>query len=48
MKRQSALQWLVPLIAVLALFAAGIVFFYPGDGSSFSFATVRLFRSFLE
>jgi hypothetical protein len=41
MKRQAALNWLVPLIAVLALFAAGIGFFYPNEGSSFSFMTVR-------
>jgi hypothetical protein len=41
MKKQSALNWLVPLIAVLALFAAGIGWFYNNDGASFSFTTVR-------
>ena len=41
MKNQSALNWLVPLIAALALFAAGIGFFYPNSGSSFSFMAVR-------
>jgi len=41
MKNQSALNWLVPLIAVLAFFAAGIGLFYPNEGSSFSFMTVR-------
>jgi hypothetical protein len=41
MKQQSALYWLVPSIAVLALFAAGIGLFYPNTGSSFSFTAVR-------
>src|SRR5215207_8744025 len=41
MKNQSVLNWLVPLIAVLASFAAGIGLFYPNEGSSFSFMTVR-------
>jgi hypothetical protein len=41
MKKQSDLNWLVPLIAVLALFAAGIGLFYRHQGNSFSFATVR-------
>src|SRR5512134_205865 len=41
MKQQSALNWLVPLIVVLALFAAGIGLFYPNEGSPFSFMTVR-------
>ena len=41
MKQQSALNWLVPLIAVLALLAAGIGLFYPNEGSSFSFTAVR-------
>jgi hypothetical protein len=41
MKQQSALSWLVPSIAVLALFAAGIGLFYPNTGSSFSFIAVR-------
>jgi hypothetical protein len=41
MKQQSALNWLVPLIVVLALFAAGIGLFYPNEGSPFSFTAVR-------
>lgn len=41
MKQQSALNWLVPLIAVLALLAAGIGLFYPNEGSLFSFTAVR-------
>lgn len=41
MKQQPILYWLVPLIAVLALFAAGIGLFYADTGSSFSFMTVR-------
>lgn len=41
MKQQSVLNWLVPLIVVLALFAAGIGLFSPNTGSPFSFATVR-------
>ena len=41
MKIQSALSWLVPLIAVLALFAAGIGWFYPTEGSPFLFTAVR-------
>lgn len=41
MKQQSAFNWLVPLIVVLALFAAGIGLFYPNDGSLFSFTAVR-------
>lgn len=41
MKQQSALNWLVPLIAALALFAAGIGLFYPNEGSQFSFTAVR-------
>ena len=41
MKNQPALNWLVPLIAVLALFAAGTGFFYPNEGSPFSFTAVR-------
>lgn len=41
MKQQSALYWLVPLIAVLALVAAGIGLFYPNDGSPFEFTAVR-------
>jgi len=41
MKNQSALNWLIPLIAVLTLLAASIGFFYPGEGNTFSFLTVR-------
>jgi hypothetical protein len=41
MKNQPALTWLIPLIAVLALFAAGVGLFYPNEGSSFSFQAVR-------
>lgn len=41
MKQQSALYWLVPSIAVLALFAASMGLFYPNEGSSFSFTAVR-------
>jgi hypothetical protein len=41
MKQQPLLYWLVPLIAVLALFAAGIGFFSPNQGSPFSFTAVR-------
>ena len=41
MKIQSALNWLIPLIIVLALFAAGIGLFYPDEGSQFSFTAVR-------
>jgi hypothetical protein len=41
MKQQPALYWLVPLIVVLALFSAGIGFFYPNDGSLFTFTAVR-------
>ena len=41
MKNQSALNWLVPLIAVLALVATGIGLFYPNEGNPFSFTAVR-------
>lgn len=41
MKNQSALNWLVPLIVILALLAAGIGWFYPNTGSPFSFTAVR-------
>jgi hypothetical protein len=41
MKKQPALNWLVPLITVLALIAAGFGLFTPGDGSLISFTTVR-------
>src|SRR5687768_12092678 len=41
MKQQTALYWLVPMIAVLALLAASIGLFTPGNGSPTSFTTVR-------
>lgn len=41
MKNQSALNWLIPLIALLALVATGIGLFYPNEGSPFSFTAVR-------
>ena len=41
MKQQPALNWLVPMIAVLALLAAGIGLFYPDVGNQFSFTAVR-------
>lgn len=41
MKQQSALNWLIPLIIVLALIAAGVGLFYQGGGSQFSFTTIR-------
>jgi hypothetical protein len=41
MKQQSALNWLIPIIVVLALFAAGLGLFYPNEGSPFSFTAVR-------
>jgi hypothetical protein len=41
MKNQPALNWLVPLIAILALLAASIGLFSPNTGSSFSFTAVR-------
>ena len=41
MKNQSLLNWLVPLIIVLALAAAGVGLFWQGGGSSFPFTTVR-------
>lgn len=41
MKQQPALNWLVPLIAILALLAAGTGLFTQDDGSPFSFTTAR-------
>lgn len=41
MKNQPALSWLIPLIIVLALIAAGIGLFYQDAGTSFSFTAVR-------
>ena len=40
MKKQSALNWLVPIIAVLSLIAAGAGLFRQGGGNSYSFATL--------
>ena len=40
MKRDSALTWLVPLIAVLAIIVAGVGFFSQGGDGPFSFTTV--------
>jgi hypothetical protein len=41
MKPQPALNWLIPLIAVLALLAAGVGLFTPSTGTSISFMNVR-------
>ncbi len=41
MKQLPALTWLVPLIAVLALFAASLGLFTPGEGSLISLTTAR-------
>ena len=43
MKRQPALHWLVPLIGVLALIAAGVGLSWQpvAEGSPFSFTTLR-------
>jgi hypothetical protein len=41
MKQYSALNWLIPLIVVLALIATGFGLFTPGDGNRISFTTVR-------
>jgi hypothetical protein len=40
MKHQPALNWLVPLIAVLAIIAAGAGLFWQSDGSSYDFETL--------
>jgi hypothetical protein len=40
MKQNSALDWLIPLIAVLALITAGVGLFTPGGDGSFAFTTV--------
>jgi hypothetical protein len=40
MKQQSALNWLVPLIGILALVAAGVGLFYQGGGRPFTFTTL--------
>ena len=41
MKKDSALNWLVPLIAVLAIILAGFGFFSQGGDGPFSFSTVH-------
>jgi len=41
MKQQPALNWLAPLIAVLALLSASLGFFTPGDGEPVSLTTAR-------
>ena len=41
MKQQTALYWLVPMIAGLALLSASIGLFTPGSGTPISFTTVR-------
>ena len=40
MKKQPALNWLVPIIAVLVLVAAGAGLFWHGGGNSYNFATL--------
>lgn len=41
MKQQSALNWLVPLIVLLALFAAGVGLFWQNGSGPFTFTTIR-------
>lgn len=41
MKKQPMLDWLVPLIVILALIAAGAGLFWQDGGSSFTFTTVH-------
>jgi len=41
MKKQSALNWLVPLIGILALIAAGVGLFWEDGGSPFPFTTLH-------
>jgi hypothetical protein len=41
MKNQPALTWLVPLIAILAVVAAGVGLLWQNGGSSFTFTTIR-------
>lgn len=41
MKPQPALNWLIPLIAILALLAAGVGLFTPSAGTPISFTNVR-------
>jgi hypothetical protein len=40
MKNQPALNWLVPLIAILSIIAAGAGLFWQGGGSPFTFTTL--------
>jgi hypothetical protein len=41
MKNQSALRWLIPLIGILALFAAGIGIFYQNPGQAYEYTNHR-------
>lgn len=41
MKNQSSLSWLVPLIGLLALAAAGAGLFWPGEGAPYVFTTLH-------
>ena len=41
MKYQSSLRWLIPLIGILALIAAGIGLFYQTDGVPYPFTSLR-------
>jgi hypothetical protein len=41
MKYQSALRWLIPLIGILALVAAGTGLFYQTDGQPYPFTSLR-------
>jgi hypothetical protein len=40
MKNQPALNWLIPLIGILTLIAAGAGLLWPKDGSPFTFTTI--------
>lgn len=40
MKKQPILNWLVPLIAILALIAAGLGLFWQDGGQPFYFTTL--------
>ncbi len=41
MKHQPGLVWLVPLVAVLSILAAGAGLFWPDGGVPYSFTTVH-------
>jgi hypothetical protein len=41
MKHRSALSWLIPLIGLLALFAAAAGLFWPGEGQPFAYTSLR-------